>query len=97
MERSHGVYQDRFVKDLRLASISKIEEANRFLTETNLPVINRKFVKPPIGPEDAHGPLLDEQLEKVFCFEEKRVVSEVYVLRFDCRFCQINRRQRKLP
>jgi transposase len=34
VERSHGVYQDRFIKELRLAGISTIAEANRFLEET---------------------------------------------------------------
>jgi hypothetical protein len=33
VERNHAVYQDRFVKELRLAGISTIEEANRFLEE----------------------------------------------------------------
>lgn len=31
VERNHGVYQDRFVKELRLAGISRIAEANSFL------------------------------------------------------------------
>jgi transposase len=97
VERNHGVYQDRFVKELRLEKISGIEEANRFLTETYLPVINRKFAKPPIDPEDAHVALLGQRLENVFCFEEERVVSEDYVLRFDSRFFQIRRCRRKLP
>ena len=97
VERSHGVYQDRFVKELRLAKISGIEEANGFLTKTYLPVINRKFAKIPIDPQDAHVPLLDQRLENVFCFEEERVVSGDYVLRFDSRFFQIKRCGRKLP
>jgi hypothetical protein len=97
VERNHGVYQDRFVKELRLAKISEIEEANRFLAETYLPVINRKFAKPPIDPENAHVPLLDRRLENIFCFEEERVVSQDYVLRFDSRFFQVKRWRRKLP
>lgn len=97
VERNHGVYQDRFVKELRLEKIAGIEEANRFLTETYLPLINRKFAKPPIDPQDAHVPLLGQRLENIFCFEEERVVSEDYVLRFDNRFFQIKRCRRKLP
>ncbi len=45
MERSHGVYQDRFVKELRLARISTLEMANRFLESTYLPAINARFAK----------------------------------------------------
>lgn len=97
VERNHGVYQDRFVKELRLEKISAIEQANRFLTETYLPLINRKFAKPPIDPQDAHVPLMGQRLENLFCFEEQRVVSEDYVLRFESRFYQIKRCKRKLP
>jgi hypothetical protein len=98
VERNHGVYQDRFVKELRLAGISSIEEANDFLEHTYLPQINSKFSKSPISPEDAHVQLLENQsLEDVFCFEERRVVSADYVLRFDSKFFQIKQGKHRLP
>ena len=34
VERNHGLDQDWLVKELRLAGISTIEEANQFLVET---------------------------------------------------------------
>jgi hypothetical protein len=86
VERNHGVYQDRFVKELRLAGISEIDGANEYLQSTYLDQVNRKFAKPPIDAEDAHVPLLvDQTLESIFCFEEQRVVSEDYVVQFDRR------------
>jgi transposase len=98
VERNHGVYQDRFVKELRLAGISSIEAANEFLEHTYLPQINSKFSKPPIAPEDAHVALLKNQrLEDVFCFEEQRVVSPDYVLRFDSKFYQIKQNKHRVP
>lgn len=42
-ERNHAVYQDCFVKELKLAGISSITRANSFLEKTYLPVINAKF------------------------------------------------------
>jgi hypothetical protein len=36
VERSHRVYQERLVKELRLAGISTIEDANRYLREVYL-------------------------------------------------------------
>ena len=57
VERNHGVDQDRLVKELRLAGISRIEEANRFLLETYLPRRNQKFSRPAFDPADAHVPL----------------------------------------
>ncbi len=99
VERNHGVYQDRFVKELRLEDISEIGAANGYLETTYLEQVNRKFAKPPINAEDAHVPLLvDQSLESIFCFEEQRVVSEDYVLQFERRLFQIQReKRRRLP
>jgi len=92
VERSHGVYQDRFVKELRLADISSIEQANRFLTDTYLPAVNSKFAIDPIDPEDAHVRLRsDQSLQDIFCFEEQRVVSQDYVIRYHNRLFQLTR------
>jgi hypothetical protein len=57
VERNHGIYQDRCVKEMHLAEISCIEEANRFLEATYLPTINVKSSKRAAEPEDAHVPL----------------------------------------
>jgi transposase len=90
VERNHGVYQDRFVKELRLAGISCIEQANRFLQHSYLPAINKRFAKAAAEPEDAHVPLLDgTDLRDVFCFEQNRVVSRDFVLQFERRLYQI--------
>ncbi len=99
VERNHGVYQDRFVKELRLEGISEIEAANKYLDDTYLEQVNRKFAKPPIDAEDAHVPLLpDQSLQSIFCFEHQRVVSEDYVLQFKRRLFQIQREtRRRLP
>merc|ERR1711964_496715 len=40
VERNHGVYQDRFVKELRLAAISEIADANEYLRTTYLDRLN---------------------------------------------------------
>lgn len=98
VERNHGVYQDRFVKELRLAGIGSIEEANRFLKEQYLPAINTKFSKPAREPEDAHVPLLDRtDLRDIFCFEERRVVSRDSVLQFERRLYRLPPRTRGRP
>ncbi len=99
VERNHGVYQDRFVKELRLAGIDEIEEANAFLRESYLDTLNAKFAKPPIDPEDAHVQLLASQrLENILCFEERRVVAADYVVQFERKLLQIQRQKRiRLP
>lgn len=92
VERNHGVYQDRFVKELRLEGISTIEEANTFLATKYLPKINDKFAKTPLAPEDAHVPLLSaHMLDDIFCREARRVVSRDYVIQFERHVLQIPR------
>jgi transposase len=90
VERNHGVYQDRFVKELRLAGISSIQAANEFLQSTYLPDVNARFAKAAAQPEDAHVPLLSKiDLRDVFCFQDQRVVSRDWVVQFERRAYQI--------
>jgi len=96
VERSHGVYQDRLVKELRLRGIDDIEAANRYLDGEFLAEVNGKFEKSAAAPEDAHVPLLAKQdLRNVLCFEEKRVVSRDYVVQFEGHCYQILKEPRR--
>ena len=99
VERNHGVYQDRLVKELRLAGISDIGSANEFLHTIYINKVNGKFAKPPIDPEDAHVPLLANQsLANILCFTAPRVLSEDYVVNFEHTLYQIQReKRRRLP
>jgi len=98
VERNHGVYQDRFVKELRLAGIGSIQEANEFLQATYLPQINARFAKPAAQPEDAHVPLVSKiDLRDIFCFQEERVVSRDWVVQFERRAYQIPSDVRRRP
>jgi hypothetical protein len=89
VERNHGAGQDRLVKELRLAGISTIEEANRFLETTCLPKMNMRFTRAPASKEYAPAPLLDAGLTEIPCFEHERVVSNGYTVRFENRLFQI--------
>jgi hypothetical protein len=60
------------VKELRLAGISTIAEANRFLEKTYLPKMNQKFSIPAAKPEDAHVPLGDINLKDIICLQYAR-------------------------
>ena len=97
VERNHAVYRDRFVKELRPASISDIEPANTFLTETYLPKINVKSAVAPSGNADGHAPLLGVYLREMFVFEHTRAAGNDYVVRFECRHFQILKNSRTKP
>ncbi len=55
IERLFGTFQDRFIKELRLAGATTREAANRFL-EGYLPRYNRQFRRPPRSPVNLHRP-----------------------------------------
>jgi transposase len=97
VERNHGVDQDRLVKELRLAGISTIAEANRFLEKTYLPKMNKKFSRPAAKPEDAHVPLGNVDLKNIMCLEYERTVGNDYVIRFETRLFQILKTKKMLP
>jgi hypothetical protein len=73
VERSHGVYQDRLVKELRMAGISTIEDANRYLKEVYLPKIYGKFAKVPAPLQDAHVPLTTPTSHETPCAMKRPV------------------------
>lgn len=94
VERNHGVYQDRFVKELRLRKIKTIEEANPFLKKIYLKKINKKFAKKPALLEDAHcSAKAYGDLEQIFCWEYQRQVRNDYTVRFDNEFYQLDKKQ----
>ena len=54
VERGFGTLQDRLVKEMRLAGITSMEEANDFLTEFLDKHYNPRFSVHPASSEDAH-------------------------------------------
>jgi hypothetical protein len=97
VERNHALDQDRLVKELRLAGIQTIETAKQFPLETYPPKMNGKFSRPASDPVDAHVPPGNADLDEILCFEHERVVSNDYVVRFECRLFQILKTNKSLP
>src|SRR6476620_1367053 len=54
VERNHGTYQDRLVKELRLAEISTIAAGNEFLQQDYCAQLNEKFAVAPRSAVDFH-------------------------------------------
>lgn len=74
-ERMFGTLQDRLPKELKLAGITDIEAANRFIREIYLPRHNARFAGPPEVAESAFVAADAEQLGETLCIEEERVVG----------------------
>ena len=92
VERAHGTHQDRLVKKLRLAGIANYEQANAYLDEHYLAEHNRRYARPAAEAADYHRRRpTARQLDEVFWLEEKRVVSEDWVVRYHNRLLQLER------
>jgi uncharacterized protein (DUF1015 family) len=59
--------------------------------------MNEKFSRPVFDPADAHVLRGNIDLEEILCFEYERVVSNDYVVRFECRLFQIYKSNKVLP
>jgi hypothetical protein len=90
VERSFDTHQDRLVKELRLAGISTMREANGFLRDRYLPRHNARFAVEPANPTDAHRPLLPHHtLEATLSIQTTRTVERDFTVRCQNRFFQL--------
>jgi len=85
VERLFGTLQDRLIKDMRLAKISSIEEANTFLEEY-LQDYNERFSRVPKREGDLHRSLPEEiNLREIFCLKGTRTINDGYIIKWKNR------------
>jgi hypothetical protein len=73
IEVTFRLFQDRLIKEMRLAGIRNYQEANKFLLEKFLPYYNAKFTH---EAESTYMPLPKEKnLDLVFCIKKERTVN----------------------
>lgn len=100
VERSFGTHQDRLVKELRLAGINTLEEANKFL-EGYLEEHNKRFSVKPLSKEDGHQEKKEIGLNKALSIREQRTLSKGLSFQYKNKLYQlknqknINRLQNK--
>jgi transposase len=98
IERNHGTQQDRLVKKLRRQGIADLAAANAFLEVEYWADHNRRFAQAPASPDDYHVPVpRGVRLDQVFRLEEKRSVSNDWVVRYDNRLLQLERQSGHPP
>jgi hypothetical protein len=95
VERMNGTLQDRLVKELRLAGISDMESANRFLDGKYLRAFNRQFARAAASPMDVHraGP---RNLKEVLSWEAERVVQCDWTVACEGKRYQLDRKHEAL-
>lgn len=91
VERNHGVYQDRFVKELRLRQVKTIEAGNEILDSTFIDKLNCKFEKPARNPVSAHRPLGKIDLNQILCWEYKRQIQHDWTFSFGGQSYQVKK------
>jgi len=74
VERMNGTLQDRLVKELRLAGLSDLESANRFLDGKYLRAFHRQFGRQAASAVDVHR-AVPRNLNEVLSWEAERVVQ----------------------
>jgi hypothetical protein len=90
IENLFGTLQDRLVKELRLAGIATITDANRFLAETFLPAYNERFCVPPVSTANVHWPVSPkEDLDQVLSVQSERLVNRDFTIRFKAQWLQL--------
>jgi len=87
-ERAFGTLQKRLPQELRLAGISTMEDANRFLAEVFWPAHNARFATPAEEPANAFVPFAGE-LDDILCVQEERVVAGDNTVRYKGMSLQI--------
>jgi len=92
VERSFQTAQDRLVKGMRVAGVSTLEQANRYLQEDFLSWWNQHLAVVPANPADAHR-TLDKtcNLDSILSCVDTRQVASDYTIRFQGKIYQIAR------
>lgn len=90
-ERNFGTWQRRLPQELRLRGITTVEAANRFLRETYIAELNRKFSVQPAQPESAFVPASGQDLERIFSVQQERVVNQDNTVHIANRVLQIEK------
>ncbi len=89
VERANGTLQDRLVKELRLAKVCGIEEANQWLDQSKFfDELSGKFAVEPMDSADAHRAVVME-LASVLCVKERRSVSNDGCVQWEGRTLQL--------
>ena len=72
VERLFNTFQDRVIKEMRLADVSSLDAANQFLNGY-LPIYNRRFAVQPAQPADLHRPRpAHRELDRILCLKTTR-------------------------
>jgi len=84
VERANKTLQDRLIKEMRLAGIDSMEQANAWLP-LFIEDFNHRFARAPHSLKEAHRPLREnhDELDDIFARQKTRKVSNALTLQYD--------------
>ena len=88
-ERAFRTLQDRLPKELALAGITTIADANAFIRERYLPAHNARFAVKPAEEGSAFVPVAEAQWRDLLCVQEERTVAPDNTVSWNGRRLQI--------
>lgn len=88
-ERAFATHQDRLPKELALAGITDMAQANRYLAEVYLPAFNAEFAVPAREEGSAFVPWIGANLQDILCEQIERTVGNDNCVRLDNLSLQI--------
>ena len=90
VERLFGTLQDRLIKEMRIAGVCSMDEANHFLQETFIPFWNGRFTVAPSEDRDAFRPIpLQTELNALFAETDTRVLRNDFTFRYRKQVWQV--------
>jgi transposase len=92
-ERANRTLQDRLINELKLAGITDVQAANRFIQDVYIPNHNRRFSHEPADPTNCCVSALNVVLDDILCIEEERIVTNDNVVRYNNKYIQISKQQ----
>ena len=94
VERLFRTLQDRLVREMRLAGIKSVDEANEFL-KAFLPRYNKRFTRAATSAADLHRPAPpSRELDRILCIKEARTVRNDFTVIYGGKLYQIEKATR---
>lgn len=96
VERLFGTLQDRLLKEMRVARISTIDDANQFLEESFIPFWNERFSVSPQLSQDFHR-LLPQGIDlmEAFADRQQRLIRNDFTIRYQNNFYHVPKNKAK--
>ena len=88
-ERAFRTHQDRLVKELALAGITEMNEANAYIRDVYLPAFNDEFAVPPEESASMFVPWAGAPIQDILCEQYERTVGNDNCVKFDALTLQI--------